>query len=263
MESDLEICTNLIGKAKNIVVLTGAGISTESGIKDFRSKTGVYQIAPEYILSLDYFYQHPVEFYQFALEHLYHPDAIPNNGHEILAKWEDQGKVQHIITQNIDGLHQKGGSKNVIEFHGTMKTASCLHCGKIYSTEEMVSRIQTMEDFYVCSYCNTKRERDRYIKPEVVLFGDTGEWFSFEGFNTIIQLIDQADCILVMGTSLKVTPFSTFPQYRRQGVPLIIINIGDTPYDHETGVYIINDSIGESLTKIDRKLSGSVDVFEH
>lgn len=190
MDRNLETCINQIKDAKNMVVLTGAGISTESGIKDFRSKTGVYQLAPEYILSLNYFYQHPNEFYQFAIEHLYHPEAIPNRGHEILAKWEEQGKVQQIITQNIDGLHQKTGNQNVIEFHGTMQTASCLHCGKIYPTEEMVSRMQTMEDFYVCSYCKTKRERERYIKPDVVLFGGTGDWFSVEGFNTILQLID-------------------------------------------------------------------------
>jgi NAD-dependent deacetylase len=254
--NNLETCIHLIRKSKNMVVLSGAGISTESGIKDFRSKTGVYQLAPEYILSLAYFYQHPEKFYQFAIEHLYHPDAIPNRGHEILAKWEEQGKVQHIITQNIDGLHQKAGSQNIIEFHGTMKTASCLHCGKIYSTEEMVSRKQTMEDFYVCSYCKTKRERDRFIKPDVVLFGDTGDWFSMEGFNTIIQLIEQADCILVLGTSLKVTPFSTFPQHRKNGVPLIIINMGDTPYDHTEGAYIIQDMIGKTLSQIDENLSG-------
>lgn len=255
MDSNLDTCTNLIGKAKNIVVLTGAGISTESGIKDFRSKTGIYQMAPEYILSLNYFYQHPAEFYQFAMEHLYHPDAIPNKGHEILAKWEKQGKVRHIITQNIDGLHQKAGSKNVIEFHGTIKTGSCLHCGKTYPTEEMVSRMQTMEDFYICNYCKSKREKEHYIKPDVVLYGDAGEWFSVDGFNTIIQLIEQADCILVLGTSLKVTPFSVFPQYRRRGVPLIIINKGDTPYDDTAGAYVIHDSIGKLLSQIDRNLS--------
>ena len=256
MDRNLETCINLIRKSSNIVVLSGAGISTESGIKDFRSKTGVYQLAPEYILSIDYFYQHPREFYQFAMEHLYHPDAIPNRGHEILAKWEEEGKVQYIITQNIDGLHQKGGSQNVIEFHGTMKTATCLNCGKKYSTEELVSRMQTMEDFYVCSNCKTKREKDRYIKPDVVLFGDTGEWFSMEGFNKILQLIDQADCILVLGTSLKVTPFSTFPQYRRKGVPLIIINMGDTPYDHTEEAFTIQDFIGKTLSQIDRSLIG-------
>ncbi len=90
MLSNIDICTSFIEKAKNIVVLTGAGISTESGIKDFRSKTGVYQLAPETILSLDYFYRHPKEFYQFAIENLYHPVAKPNRGHEILATWEEQ-----------------------------------------------------------------------------------------------------------------------------------------------------------------------------
>lgn len=254
MEGNIETCTNHIREARNIVVLSGAGISTESGIKDFRSKTGVYQMAPEYILSLDYFYKHPRDFYQFAFENLYHPDAVPNKGHEILAKWEDQGIVQHIITQNIDGLHQKAGSNNVIEFHGTMKTASCLNCGKIYLSSEMVSRFATMEDFFVCSDCETKREKDRYIKPDVVLFGDTGEWFSVEGFNTILQHIDDADCILVLGTSLQVTPFSTFPQYRRKNVPLVIINKGGTPYDRGEGVYVIHDSIGKTLALIDESL---------
>ncbi|MEH7254274.1 NAD-dependent protein deacylase [Neobacillus niacini] len=252
MDSNFEKCTNLIAAAKNIVVLTGAGISTESGIKDFRSKTGVYHLAPEYILSLDYFFQHPKEFYQFAIENLYHPDAIPNSGHEILTRWEEAGKVKHIITQNIDGLHQKAGSKNVIEFHGTMKTATCLNCGKIYLTEEMVYRMQTMENFYTCSHCNTKREKEQYIKPDVVLFGDAGEWFSVEGFNRILHHIEKADCLLVLGTSLKVTPFSTFPQYRGRGVPIIIINKGDTPYDHQEGTYVIQDSIGKTLLEMDK-----------
>ncbi|MBU8920171.1 NAD-dependent protein deacylase [Neobacillus sp. 114] len=254
MESTVETCTNLLREARNIVVLSGAGISTESGIKDFRSKTGVYQLAPEYILSLDYFYKNPNDFYQFAFENLYHPDAVPNKGHEILAKWEEQGKVQHIITQNIDGLHQKAGSNNVIEFHGTMKTASCLNCGKIYPSSEMVNRFETMEEFFVCSNCETKSEKEHYIKPDVVLFGDTGEWFSIEGFNTVVQHIDQADCILVVGTSLQVTPFSTFPEYRRKGVPLIIINKGGTPYDRREGAYVIHDSIGKSLSHIDESL---------
>lgn len=250
----LETCTSLIRHAKSIVVLTGAGISTESGIKDFRSRTGVYQLAPEYILSIDYFYQHPKEFYQFAVENLYHPDAVPNVGHEILSKWEKEGKVTHIISQNIDGLHQKAGSKSVVEFHGTMKTASCVNCGKVYSTEEMVARLETIDEFYVCDHCETKHKKDRYIKPDVVLFGDTGQWFSLEGFNTILNLISEADCILVLGTSLKVTPFSTFPQYRRQGVPMIIINKGDTPYDAASDTYVIQDSIGKTLSKIDENL---------
>lgn len=255
MENNMiQTCTNLIKKAKNIVVLTGAGISTESGIKDFRSSTGIYQKAPEYMLSLDYFYKHPKEFYQFAIENLYHPNAVPNIGHEILATWEKEGKVTSIITQNIDGLHQKAGSENVIEFHGTMKTASCMHCGQSYSIQEMVNRLNQMEDFYICNYCDTQREKDRYIKPDVVLFGDAGEWFTHEGFQMINNMINQADCLLVLGTSLKVTPFSTFPQNRRQEVPMILINKGDSPYDHSLGTYVTHDSIGKTLVQINEHL---------
>lgn len=256
MENNMvQTCTSLIRNAKNIVVLTGAGISTESGIKDFRSSSGIYQLAPEYILSLDYFYKYPKEFYQFVVENLYHPNAVPNMGHEILAKWEKEGKVTHIITQNIDGLHQKAGSKNVIEFHGTIKTAYCMNCGKNYSTAEMVTRLNTMGDFYVCRECVAGHKKDHYIKPNVVLFGDTGEWFSADGFDLILNTINQADCVLVLGTSLKVTPFSTFPQYRKQGSPLIIINKGDTPYDSLPDTFVIQDSIGETLFKMNENLS--------
>jgi NAD-dependent deacetylase len=255
MENKLiETCSSHIKNAKNIVVLTGAGISTESGIKDFRSRSGVYQLAPEYILSLDYFYRSPKEFYQFAFENLYHPDAVPNVGHKILEKWEKDGKVSHIITQNIDGLHQKAGNKNVIEFHGTIKTATCLHCGKSYSTEEMENRLDTIDEFYICDHCDTSDKSERFIKPDVVLFGDTGKWFTVEGFDAILHMIDDADCVLVLGTSLKVMPFSTFPQYRRQGVLLIIINIGETPYDTDSNTYVIQESIGKTLSLLDQKL---------
>ena len=250
----IEICTKLIKEAQNIVVLTGAGISTESGINDFRSSQGLYQLAPEYVLSLDYFYQHPKDFYQFAIDHLYHPNAEPNKGHEVLALWEKRGKVSSIITQNIDGLHQKAGSHEVIEFHGTVESASCLHCGKAYSTEEIINRMNKMDDFYICDHCQTQHNRDRYIKPDIVLYGDAGEWFTSEGFNTIIQKIHGSDCILVLGTSLKVTPFSNFPAYRREGVPLIIINKGDTPYDHARDTYVIGDSIGKVLGQIEKNL---------
>ncbi|ULT54741.1 NAD-dependent protein deacylase [Neobacillus drentensis] len=246
-KNTMETCTQILKDAKNIIVLTGAGISTESGIKDFRSRTGIYKLAPEYILSLDYFYKFPKEFYQFAIENLYHPEAVPNKGHQILAKWESEGKVSSIITQNIDGLHQKAGSTNVIEFHGTIKTATCQNCGKTYATSEMITRLETIEDFYVCSHCKTKRKEDRFIKPDVVLFGDTGEWFSMEGFNHILNQIRKADCLLVVGTSLKVTPFSTFPQYKSAGVPVIIINKGDTPYDFAPNTFVIKESIGTTL----------------
>jgi NAD-dependent deacetylase len=248
----LQKCSNFIKDAKNIVVLTGAGMSTESGIKDFRSKSGLYRMTPEYILSLDYFYEKPREFYQFALENLYNPEAVPNKGHDILAKWELEGKNIHIITQNVDGLHQLAGSNHIIEFHGTMKTATCLNCGETYLTEELADRIKYSDYFFVCDHCETSHTQDRYIKPDVVLFGDRGEWFTEEGFQEITERIQQADCLIVLGTSLQVTPFSIFPTYRRSSTPLIIINKGDTPYDHEPNSYVIQDSIGKTLTLLDK-----------
>lgn len=250
----IQECTDIIRSSRNIIVLTGAGISTESGIKDFRSRTGIYQEAPEYVLSIGYFLEKPREFYQFAFDHLYHPDAKPNRGHEILAKWEAEGRVSKVITQNIDGLHQKAGSRNVIEFHGTMETASCLHCGASYTAEEMARRFIEMQDFYVCSFCKTKRARDRYIKPDVVLFGDAGEWFTTEGFAEILGLIGAADCVLVLGTSLKVVPFASFPKYRNAGVPLIIVNRDETAYDHGPDTIAIHDSIGKTLAAIEKLL---------
>ncbi|WP_442600230.1 NAD-dependent protein deacylase [Neobacillus sp. D3-1R] len=250
----IHTCSHLLKEAQNIVVLTGAGISTESGIKDFRSRTGLYQLAPEYILSLDYFYKHPRKFYEFAIENLYHPKALPNIGHEIIAKWEKEGKVKNVITQNIDGLHQKAGSQQVIEFHGTMKTLSCTNCGKQYSTDELVELMNETEEFYVCTACETKQKRTRYIKPNVVLFGDTGDWFTDEGFQTITQILHHADVVFVLGTSLQVTPFSIFPRFRREGVPLIIINKGKTPYDFQRDSYVIQESIGETLNKLDQEL---------
>ncbi|MGJ7922939.1 SIR2 family NAD-dependent protein deacylase [Neobacillus sp. LXY-4] len=203
---------------------------------------------------MDYFYQHPDQFFQFAFEHLYHPDAEPNDGHRILAKWEKEGRVTSIITQNIDGLHQKAGSEHVIEFHGTMKTATCQNCETKNSADEMVLRKSKMPDFYVCDKCNTRNKQERYIKPDVVLFGDTGEWFTEEGFQTILGQIEQADCLLVLGSSLKVTPFSHFPEYRAAGVPLLIINIGETRYDFLDDTYVVQESIGETLVQIDNYL---------
>jgi NAD-dependent deacetylase len=250
----LQKCSEIIKHAKKIVVLTGAGMSTESGIKDFRSRTGIYQMAPEYILSLPYFFKNPKEFYQFATENLYHPEAVPNKGHEILAKWENEGKSVQIITQNVDGLHQLAGSQDVIEFHGSIKTATCMNCGKNYSTMEIEARFKASEEFFVCNHCESTDIHDRYIKPDVVLFGDRGEWFTEEGFQEITDRIQVADCVIVLGTSLQVTPFSIFPSYRGKSAPLIIINKGDTPYDHAPNTYVIQESIGKTLTLIDQSL---------
>lgn len=247
----IQSCSEIVAKAKNIVVLTGAGISTESGIRDFRSRTGIYNHAPEYILSMDYFHEHPMAFYEFAFSNLYHPKALPNKGHRILAKWEQEGRIDCIITQNIDGLHQKAGSKNVIEFHGTMKTATCQNCGQKYTIDDLLLRKQTEEKFFVCRECEADRDLFHLIKPDVVLFGDAGEWFTPEGFEKILNRIAEADCLLILGTSLRVTPFSAFPQYKNKNIPMIIINKGDTPYDYDNDTYVIQHSIGRCLSEID------------
>jgi NAD-dependent deacetylase len=253
--NEIQLCSQIIAKAKNIVVLTGAGISTESGIRDFRSRTGIYKMAPEYILSIDYFQENPKAFYEFAFSNLYHPYALPNKGHQMLAKWEQEDRIKCIITQNIDGLHQKAGSKKVIEFHGTMKTATCQYCGKKYTADELSQRKKIDEKFYVCSACKAGNEMNHLIKPDVVLFGDAGEWFSAKGFERILTIIGEADCLLVLGTSLNVTPFSTFPQYRNNGIPMVIINKGDTPYDFAPDTYLVRNSIGGTLSEIDRNLN--------
>lgn len=249
-----ESITKIIQNTGNIVVLTGAGISTESGIRDFRSRRGLYTIAPEEMLSLDFFYEYPKEFYDFAIQNLYHPAAKPNRGHEILAEWEKDGRIAHLITQNIDGLHQKAGSRNLIEFHGTMKTVACQNCGEKYSIEELIERMKERDDFYICSQCSTVVQEDRYIKPDVVLFGDKGEWFTADGVEHIINVIKSADCLLILGTSLTVTPFSLLPQYKESGVPMIIINKGSTPYDYAENTFVIDDSIGLTLERVNSGL---------
>ncbi|MBT2679447.1 NAD-dependent protein deacylase [Bacillus sp. ISL-35] len=251
----IQSCSEIVANSKNIVVLTGAGISTESGIKDFRSRTGIYHHAPEYILSIDYFHEQPKSFYEFAFSNLYHPNALPNKGHQILAKWEQEGRIDWIITQNIDGLHQKAGSKKVIEFHGTMKTATCQNCGKKYTSDDLLIRKQTDEKFFVCRECEADQDFSPLIKPDVVLFGDAGEWFTAGGFEKILNRIAEADCLVILGTSLKVTPFSAFPQYKNNDTPMIIINKGDTPYDFAPDTFVIRDSIGRTLSEIDSYLN--------
>lgn len=255
VSSMLQTCTNLIKKPETLSSLRVQELVPNQGLRIFVHKQEFIRWHLNISFHSIIFIKNPKGFYQFAVENLYHPEALPNKGHEVLTQWENEGKVSSIITQNIDGLHQKAGSKQVIEFHGTMKTASCQNCQHVYSTEEMINRRNSMDDFYICNHCRTLTEKERYIKPDVVLFGDSGKWFSIDGFNEIINIINQADCLLVLGTSLKVTPFSTFPQYRRQGTPLIIINKGDSPYDRVKDSYVIHNSIGETLTKINNSLN--------
>jgi NAD-dependent deacetylase len=289
MDETLTNVSNLIKNANKILILTGAGISTNSGIPDFRSKTGIYNIGvdPEKILSRNYFFQHPQKFYDFFEENFYFPIIDPNDGHKILSKWEKQGIVHHIITQNVDGLHQKAGSQQVIEFHGTSKTATCYNpkCKKKYTIKELLDRKKiynnqieilnskikhttdeleikklkeeknNLKPFYVCD-CG-KSSTKRYIKPDIVLYGDTGQWFSSENFHKIRKMIWEADLILVLGTTLKVYPFSDLVRYRNKKIPIVIINKGSTPFDNNEKVYLIKKDISNTLIKLDNFVWGA------
>lgn len=252
MDNNFLEIVNLIKESNNIVVLTGAGMSTASRIPDFRSKQGLYNVAPETILSRNYFFTHTEHFYDFVEQNLIHKDAKPNQGHKILAKWEKENKINQIITQNIDGLHQESGSKNVIEFHGTIKTATCYNpkCNKKYTMDEIVKRKKIEEEYYVCD-CGVSSTR-RYIKPDVILYGDSGgKWLTKNGFYDITQMVVAADLILALGTSFQVYPFRNIPSYRKSETPMVIINKGKTELDNSHNVHKIDADISDTLVAID------------
>lgn len=248
----MEHIYKMVADAKDILVLTGAGMSTESGIPDFRSKSGVYQHSTEEMVSRKFFFDKPDMFYNFLEENLYFPEAKPNVGHTLLAKWEKEGKIHHIVTQNIDGLHSKAGNERVIEFHGTVESATCYNdkCKKSYRMKELMERKQQSPDYYKCD-CG-KSSTKRYIKPDVVLFGDSGKWMTENHFYDIRQMAWKADLILVLGTTLQVFPFSDIVLYRNKKIPLVIVNKGETPFDNDENTYVIKESIGETLQKIDK-----------
>lgn len=250
----------LLKEAKKIVVLSGAGMSTESGIPDFRSKKGLYnekgtkEEKPEKILSHSFFFEKTERFYEFLLTKMYYPQARPNEGHAILAKWEKEGRLHHIVTQNIDGLHTAAGNQQVIEFHGTIRTATCYNpkCQKVYTIEDLERRKQEKKAFWECD-CGQSSTK-RYIKPDVVLYDEYGKWLVGKGFQQVKQLLQQADLVLVLGTGLGVMPFADLPLYRLRHVPVIIVNLGETPYDHDENVYVIKESIGSTLSWFDQEL---------
>lgn len=226
----------LIKTSKNITVLTGAGMSTESGIPDFRSRTGIYSSNPQDILSAKYLDQHPKEFWDFMKQYLNWTNVEPNIGHKILAEWETKGLVKNIITQNIDGLHQRAGSKNVLQVHGTMKTATCEDCFRKYNMDFVMKQTES----YRCIVCGTP-----YIRPDVVLFGE-----NVTAAPEAFKIAKKTDLLLVLGTSLQVYPVANIPEKIRYDGHIVIINYADTDFDYRKNVIKINAGIGETLTKI-------------
>jgi NAD-dependent deacetylase len=225
-----------IEESQNIVFFGGAGVSTESNIPDFRSVDGLYNqnydYPPETILSHSFFVSKTDEFFRFYRNKMLFPDAKPNAAHIALAKLEEQGKVKAVITQNIDGLHQAAGSKEVLELHGSVHRNYCSHCGKFYTMEEVMQS----EGVPRCSCGGV-------IKPDVVLYEESLDLITMQ---KSIEYIARADVLIIGGTSLTVHPAAGFINYY-YGDKLVLINKSATPMDSKANL-LITEPIGEVLS---------------
>lgn len=234
----IEILKQLIEDNNNIVFFGGAGVSTESGIPDFRSKDGLYnqkyKYPPEEILSHTFFIKETEEFYKFYKEKLNSLKYEPNITHIKLAELELKGKLKAVITQNIDGLHQKAGSKKVLELHGSILRNYCMKCNKFYNAE-----------FIFNSNGIPKCECGGIIKPDVVLYE---EGLDDIVFNEAINAIQKADLMIVAGTSLTVNPASSLVRCFN-GSNLVLINRDSTSYDNIANL-IINENLGNVFKNI-------------
>lgn len=231
----------IIDTSDNIVFFGGAGVSTESGIPDFRSESGIfnslkkYGDTPENLVSHSYYMDHTREFFDYYKENLIFKDAEPNPAHIALAKLEKAGKLKAVITQNIDGLHQKAGSKEVLELHGSIHRNYCQICGKEYGL-----------DYILDSNGIPRCECGGIIKPDVVLYEEP---LNNAVLSFAIDYIQNADTLIIGGTSLVVYPAAGLINYF-SGDNLVLINKSETPYDNAASL-VINDAIGEVFSKIE------------
>ena len=229
---------DLVDGSDNIVFFGGAGVSTESGIPDFRSTDGLYhqqwKYPPETILSHTFYECKPEEFFRFYRAKLLAPDARPNAAHYKLAEWERAGKLKGVITQNIDGLHQAAGSKNVLELHGSVLRNYCEKCGKFHDLDFILHS----EGVPRCS-CGGR------VKPDVVLYE---EGLAQDIMERSVRLIAEADMLIIGGTSLNVWPAAGLINYYR-GHKLVLINKSAVARDLAAGL-VITDPIGETLSQL-------------
>lgn len=233
----VETLRQWIQESKRAVFLGGAGVSTASGIPDFRSAHGIYQqkkagLSYEEMLSHGYFVRHTEEFYRFYRDVMLYPDARPNGAHYALAKLEQEGKLRAVVTQNIDGLHQLAGSQNVLELHGSELRNTCLSCGKKYGMEKILQS----EGVPTCTCGGV-------IKPDVVLYG---EQLNEGDLRKAIRYAAEADLMIVAGTSLVVYPVAGLVEYLQPGAKLAIVNRDPTPYDGKADL-VIREDLGAVL----------------
>lgn len=236
--SPCETLKQWIKESDNIVFFGGAGVSTESDIPDFRGVDGLYhqqyQYPPETIISHSFYMQNPVEFYRFYRNRMLFPDAKPNQAHLALAKLEEIGKLRAVITQNIDGLHQAAGSRNVLELHGSVHRNYCVRCGKSYGLDDVL-HAKNQDGVPKCS-CGG------IVKPDVVLYE---EGLDQDVLKKAISYISQADMLMIGGTSLTVYPAAGLVDYY-EGHKLALINKTVTPMDDRADL-VISGKIGEVL----------------
>lgn len=231
----------IVDKSNNIVFFGGAGVSTESNIPDFRSESGlyhaqqVYGYSPEQMLSHTFYVTKPELFFKYYKENLIYTDAEPNDAHKSLAYLEKIGKLQAIVTQNIDGLHQKAGSKNVFELHGSVLRNYCEKCGKFHDLDYIMDENNCVNGVPFCS-CGGR------VKPDVVLYE---EMLDDECITGAVEAIRQADTLIVGGTSLVVYPAAGLLRYFR-GSKLVLINKSKTGMDSNADL-VINDAIGKVM----------------
>ncbi len=237
--TQIEQLREWVRESDNIVFFGGAGVSTESGIPDFRSVDGLYHqhydYPPETILSHTFYRKKPDEFYRFYRAKMLCLDAGPNVVHRKLAQWEQEGKLKAVVTQNIDGLHQAAGSKVVLELHGSVLRNYCERCGKFYGVEHIVNS----EGVPTC-------ECGGSVKPDVVLYE---EGLDQKTLTDAVRYISEADVLIVGGTSLAVYPAAGLLDYYR-GNKLVLVNKTPTPRDSAADL-IVQGSIGEIFSQLD------------
>ena len=239
-EDKINQLKELIAESNNIVFLGGAGVSTESGIPDFRSGAGIYntesgtKYRPIDIIAHDFFMEHPEDFFDFYKRKLIYPDARPNKAHKALVRLERQGKLKAIITQNIDNLHQEAGSKCVIELHGSVFRNYCMDCGKKFNIEYIAAQ----EGVPHCDRCGG------IVRPDIVLYEENLE---HENVDNAIKAVKKCDLMIIAGTSLTVYPAATFAQFLKHN-RIVIINKSSTYMDLKA-MLTIHDNVGDVLDK--------------
>ena len=244
MQNGITELYNLISRAKYCVALTGAGVSTLSGIRDFRGKDGLYNdMDAEKIFDIEYFMKDPSLYYTKAGSFIYNIDEKePSIVHTVLGELEKQGRVKALITQNIDLLHQKGGSKKVIEIHGSPGVHYCLHCPGIRMDFDEAAALVQSGEIPKCSSCG------RALKPAITFFGEN---LPADALRDAVSESQNADLMLVLGTSLTVFPAASMPEYTlRGGGQIVIVNNMPTPLDRQAALHF--EDLGETFAELSR-----------